>query len=139
MLRFIMSIVGAAALTACWGAPPNEKILSQLCTDVFAGDAEIAAMLTAESGADLDSFCSCYAATIIAQPEKIDLHKEAVLAIAQVRENSDLGAEDAAQKVGSMIETGEIDGFSEAQLDETGQDFQRVMGSMLDNNGVCPA
>lgn len=138
MLRIFMSIAGAFALTACWGAPPNEKILNQLCTDTFTGDAEINAVLTAESGADIDSFCSCYAATIVAQPNKIDLHKSAVLAIAQVREESDLGAEDAAKKVGSMIETGEIDGLSEEQLDETGQDFQRVMGSMLDNDGVCP-
>lgn len=138
MLKLIMSIAGAAALTACWGAPPNEKILNQLCTDIFTGDEDIAAMLAAESGADLNSFCGCYAATIVAQPEKIDVHKDAVIAIAQVREDTDLGAEDAAQKVGSMIEAGEIDSFSEAQLDETGQDFQRVMGSMLDNDGVCP-
>lgn len=36
-------IFGAAMITlgACWGAPPNEKIMTDLCLEIFHGDAAI--------------------------------------------------------------------------------------------------
>jgi hypothetical protein len=138
MIKHLCAIASTAALVACWGAPPNEKILNGLCLDVFEGDPDITALLAAESNADTESFCACYAATMMTMPDKIPLHKDAIYEIAQAREGTSLGAEDAAQKVGDLIEDGVIDTFTADQFDETGKDLQRVMGSMQDNDGICP-
>ena len=41
--------------------------------------------------------------------------------------------------VQDLIEAGEIDTFTEAQLDSTGDDFQRISNDMGSAGGSCPA
>lgn len=131
--------VSTVILSACNGAPPNEKILTGLCQDIFAGDDQIVRMLASDASTDLDGFCACYGATIAADAVKLPLHKDVVLAIAEARKSAGGGAEDAAEKVEEMIQSGEIDTFTEDQLDSTGDDFQRISEAMHENGGVCPA
>ncbi len=131
--------VSTMALSACNGAPPNEKILTGLCQDIFAGDDQIVRMLASDASTDLDGFCACYGTSIAADAVKLPLHKDVVMAIAVARKSDGGGAEDAAEKVEEMIQAGEIDTFTEAQLDETGEDFQRISEAMQANGGACPA
>lgn len=138
MKRLIGLAVSVSVLSACWGAPPNEKILTGLCQDAFVGDEQIANMLAGESGTDLDTFCSCYAATIVTDPVKTSLHKDVLNAIAVAREGASRGAEDAADRVEDLIESGEIDTFTEDHLEATGDELQRISESMNENGGVCP-
>jgi hypothetical protein len=138
MIRKLGVIVSAAAVTACWGAPPDEQILAGLCTDLLTGDERILEDIAGEAGTDLDGFCSCYARTIVADPEKTALHKDAISAMVEARKAGDRGVEDAAKHVGSLIEAGEIDTFTERQLDSTGRDYQDISEEMGAEGGVCP-
>jgi len=138
MIKKIGVIVSAAAVTACWGAPPDEKILAGLCTDLITGDTRILEDIAGESGTDLDGFCACYAKTIVADPEKTALHKDAINAMVEARKDGDRGVEDAAEYVSSQIEAGEIDTFTAQQLDSTGRDYQDISEEMAAEGGVCP-
>lgn len=138
MIKKIGVIVSAAVVTACWGAPPDEKILAGLCTDLITGDTRILEDIAGESGTDLDGFCACYAKTIVADPEKTALHKDAISAMVEARKDGDRGVEDAAEYVSSQIEAGEIDTFTAQQLDSTGRDYQDISEEMAAEGGVCP-
>lgn len=139
MRNLLGLIVSASVLGGCWGAPPDEKLLTGLCQDIFVGDEEIVTMLARESGADLETFCTCYAATIVTDPAQTSVHKDVINAIAVAREETSGGAETAAERVEEMIQSGEIDTFTEDQLEETGEAFQRISEGMKDNGGACPA
>ena len=139
MKNYIIAAVSGLALSACWGAPPNEKILTDLCQDVFSGDPDILREISDESGANLDSFCACYGQTLAAETSKIDVHKDVSMAIIESRDGTTFGAEDAAERVEERIRSGEIDTFTEDQLMEVGSDYQSVMRDMSRNDGVCPA
>lgn len=139
MKNYMIAAISAMALTACWGAPPNEKILTDLCQDVFSGDPDILAEIASESGATLDSFCACYGETLAAETDKIDLNKTVSMAIIESRDGTTFGAEDAAERVEERIRSGEIDTFSEDQLMQVGNDYQNVMRDMSRNGGTCPA
>lgn len=139
MMKIWMIAGSAMLLGACWGAPPNEKLLTGLCQDIFVGDTDVINQLTRDTGADLDEFCACYAATIVSQPTKIPLHKDVSSAISEARRGTSLDAEGAAERVEEMIQSGEIDTFTEDQLSEVGDDYQDVGSSMEDNGGTCPA
>ena len=138
MKNYMIAAISGMALTACWGAPPNDKILTDLCQDVFTGDPQILGEIADESGADLSSFCSCYGETLAADTSKIDVHKAVSSAIIEARDGTTLGAEDAAERVEERIRSGEIDGFTEDQLMQVGSDYQSIMRDMSRNEGVCP-
>ena len=138
MIRTFGVIASAAALTACWGAPPDEQILNGLCTDLITGDARILADIAGEADTDLDGFCACYAKTIIVDPEKTALHKDAISAMVAARKDRNIGVEDAAKHVATQIEAGEIDSFDARQLDSTGRDYQDISEEMAAAGGVCP-
>lgn len=131
--------LSAVLLGACWGAPPNEKLLNGSCLDVFTGDVEITRILAGEAGTDLNSFCSCYAASIVTDTAKTSLHKDVASAIAEARRGTTRGAEEAAEHVEELIQSGEIDTFTEDQMDAVGEDFQRISEAMAENGGACPA
>jgi hypothetical protein len=136
----LLSLQRPLALAAgCNGAPPDEKILTDLCVGIFTGDAQITRLLAADANSDLDAFCACYGATIAADDAKLPLHKDVVGAIAEARTDTSMGAEDAAEAVEEMIRSGEIDTFTEEQLDSTGDDFQMVSELMGENGGQCLA
>ncbi len=138
MIKHIAIVASAAALTACWGAPPDEKILNGLCVDLLSGDTRVLEDLAGEAGVGVDAFCACYAKTIVADAAKTTLHKDAISAMVEARKDGDRGVEAAARHVQDLIESGEIDTFTEDQLDSTGDDFQSVSRDMGENGGVCP-
>ena len=139
MMKIWMVAGSAILLGARWGAPPNEKLLTGLCQVIFVGDSDVINQLTRDTGADLDEFCTCYAATIVFLPAKVPLHKDVSSAISEARMGTSLDAEGAAERVEEMIQSGEIDTFTEDQLSDVGDDYQDVASSMEDNGGTCPA
>ena len=138
MIKQLAILAAAGTLTACWGAPPDEKILNGLCVDLISGDSRIVEDIAGEAGTDLDGFCACYAKTIAADTAKTALHKDAISAMVAARTDGDRGVEAAAKHVESLIESGEIDTFTADQLDSTGDDYQLVSGEMRAAGGVCP-
>ena len=139
MIKQIGILVASAALTACWGAPPDEKILNGLCVDLLTGDAEIVGDLTREAGTTIEPFCACYASKMIEDDAKLVLHKDAIFEMVTVRKEEGLGVEDAAKRVQELIEAGEIDAFDARQLDSTGRDYQDISEAIGENGGTCPA
>lgn len=139
MIKQIGLVVAGAALTACWGAPPNEKLLNGLCVDLLTGDERIVEDIVGSAQTDMAGFCSCYAATIVSDNAKTALHKDAINAMVEARKDGNRGVEDAARHVQDQIEAGEIDTFTEEQLDSTGDDFQRISNEMGSAGGSCPA
>ncbi len=138
MKHTALAMAATILLTACFGAPPNEKILATGCQDIFRGDARIIQTIVTDAGTNLEDYCSCYAKTIVAGETKIDLHKDVVQALVLARNDGALGAEAAASIVEEQVESGEIDLFTEDQLDQTGEDFQQVSEEIGDNGGACP-
>ncbi|MEL7055246.1 MAG: hypothetical protein AAGL09_02835 [Pseudomonadota bacterium] len=127
----------AIVLGACWGAPPNEKILTQQCFDLFDGDARTVGMVANDARTDLDSFCSCYGAKVVGTPELIDLHKDILVAMneAKAEENN---VEAAAEQVEAMTQDGRIDTFDEDDLDALGNYFRDLTLDMSGADGSCP-
>ena len=81
MKNVYLIALAAIVLGACWGAPPNEKILTLQCFDLFAGDARTVGMVANDARTDLDTFCACYGAKVAGTPELIDLHKDILVAM----------------------------------------------------------
>ena len=138
MIRSIAIIAGAAALAGCWGAPPNEKILTDLCVGVFEGDARTQRIIVEDSGADLATFCGCYAARTVTDGAKIDQHKDILVTLLNALEAGDTDIEDAADRIEAQIESGEIDSFTTEEFDALGDEFQDLTGLMSDAGGSCP-
>lgn len=138
-MKYIAAMFAAASvLTACNGAPPNEKLLTQLCTDVFEGDARTAGMIAGETGTDLETFCGCFATQTVAGETKIDLHKEILQTMVTIRTENNFDVERTADRVEDQIESGEIDGFTSEQFDELGDVFQDLSMEIGRANGACP-
>jgi len=137
MKTIMACLAGTLLLVGCKGAPPNEKILSEGCQQLFSGDAEIISSIVEDTNADLETFCGCYAQTIVQDPVKTDLHKDALVAINTARAANNIGVEAAVQVVEAQIVSGANDLFSAEELDGTGDDFQAV-GESMAGTGQCP-
>ena len=129
----------AVMLTACNGAPPNEKILGDLCTELFSGDARSEAMISGDAGTDVAEFCACYAAQTVSDPEATDLHKDILNQMTQIKTADSLNVEQTADRIEDSIESGAIDSFTEAQFEALGDEFQDLSRAIYDNGGSCPA
>ncbi|MEO1552660.1 MAG: hypothetical protein AAFR82_01905 [Pseudomonadota bacterium] len=131
--------IAAAALIlgACWGAPPNEKILTQQCFDLFDGDARTEGMVENDAKSDLAGFCACYGAKVVSTPELIDLHKDILVAMNEAKGDG-TNVEAAAEQVEEMTQDGRIDTFTEDDLDALGDYFQDLTVDMSGADGVCP-
>lgn len=140
MKKLIAGIVLPVMLAGCWGAPPNEKLLDQACTDLFLGDPEMTRNLLSESAViTVDGFCDCFAAQSIAAPTTIDLHKDVLNAINTTRAETGLGVEDAVKHIEDAKDDPAVfDTFTNQQLDDVGDFFQDVAESMGET-GTCPA
>lgn len=131
--------IAAAVITlgACWGAPPNEKILSQQCFDLFDGDARTEGMVENDAKSDLAGFCACYGAKVVNTPELIDLHKDILVAMNEAKgDGTDVEA--AAEQVEEMTQDGRIDTFTEDDLDALGDYFRDLTLDMSGADGTCP-
>ena len=133
------SLATALFLTGCWGAPPNEKLLTQACSTLFEGDPELVMEFTGENASiTLDSFCSCYGASFANAPERTGLHKDILNALNVARKETGGDVDRAARKVADAISAGTIDTFTGAQLNDVGEYFEEV-GESMNPNGQCPA
>lgn len=139
-MKHLMAAAAAiTVMTACNGAPPNEKILTELCSDLLTGDARAEGMVREDAGTDVADFCACYAAQTVAAAEKIDLDKEILVTMTNLRSADNLNVEGAADRIESGIESGDIEGFTERQFEDLGDRFQRLSRNMYDNGGSCPS
>ena len=138
-MKNIYLIASAAiVLGACWGAPPHEKILAQQCFDLFDGDARTEGMVRTDARSDLDSFCACYGAKVVQSPELIDLHKDILISMNEVKgDGTDVEA--AAEQIEAMTQDGRIDTFTEDDLDALGDYFRDLTVDMSGADGSCPA
>lgn len=139
MIRQVAIMAAAGALAACWGAPPNEKILTDLCTDLFEGEARTTRIILENSGTDLAGYCGCFAAQTVAGESQIDKRKEILVALLNARQDGDSDIEDAADRIEEMIDSGEIEGFTSAEFDALGDYFQDLTMDMGDAEGTCPS
>ncbi len=126
-------------LAACNGAPPNEKILTELCTDLFTGDARAESMIRSDAGTDLASYCACYAVQTVADGPTTDLHKEILVAMTDIKKTDSLDVEEAANRIESGLDSGALDGFNEEQFEALGEYFEDLAGEMYEAGGTCPA
>lgn len=138
MRNIFLIAASAIVLGACWGAPPNEKILTQQCFDLFDGDARTAGMVANDAGSDLESFCACYGAKVVGTPELIDLHKDILVTMNEIK-GSGTDVEDAAEQVEEMTRDGRIDTFGEDDLEALGDYFTDLTVEMLGAGGTCPS
>lgn len=138
MKYLIAATAAITMLTACGGAPPNEKILADLCTDLFTGDERSEGMITSDAGTDVASFCDCYAAQTVADAEATELHKTILSEMTEIKNADGLNVEQAADRIEDRIDSGAIDTFSDAQFDALGDTFQDLSRAMYDNGGNCP-
>ena len=99
MIRTIATLLAAGALAGCWGAPPNEKILNGLCVDLLSGDERIVEDIAGRAQTDVAGFCSCYAATIVADDAKtaVEENLKQVTAAGAAKERELNAAIDAAR------------------------------------------
>ena len=139
MKYLTVTAAAVAILTACNGAPPNEKILTDLCTDLFSGDARLEAMISRDASTDVAAFCACYAAQTVSDPEATDLHKDILNEMTQIKAADGLDIEQTADRIEDAIDSGAIDTFTEAQFEALGDEFQELSSAMYDNGGSCPA
>lgn len=138
MKHLIAAAAAISIMTACYGAPPNEKILTDFCGDLFDGDGRTAEMITSEAGTDLATFCSCFGAQTVAEEDKIDLYKDILLNMVQVRSAGNLSVEETADQIEDQLESGELEGFSEQDFDDLGDEFQDLASEMKSAGGTCP-
>ena len=138
MKYIIATLAAASVLSACNGAPPNEKLLTQLCTQVFEGDARTAGMIAGDAGTDLDAFCGCFASQTVSGESKIDLHKEILQTMVTIRTDNNFDVERTADQVEDQIESGDITGFTSEQFDDLGDVFQDLSIDMNQAGGSCP-
>lgn len=131
------SLAAIAVLTACNGAPPNEQLLTESCVALFEGDARTAGMIAGEAGTDLATFCGCFATQTVAEETNVDLYKDILNTMVEIRSAGNLNVEDTADQLETKLEAGEIDSFTEAQFDNLGDVFQDLSTDMMGAGGTC--
>lgn len=139
-MKYLFSAAAAAfVLSACNGAPPNEEILTELCTDLFEGDTRSVTMIAEDTGTDLATFCGCFAAQTVADGTKVDLYKDILVQMTELRSADDADVDDTADRIEDKLESGEIDSFNENDFESLGDYFQDLAINMGGTNGTCPA
>ncbi|MEM7329841.1 MAG: hypothetical protein AAF437_13945 [Pseudomonadota bacterium] len=138
MNKIVLMTVAIFAVSACWGAPPREKILNQLCVDLFDGDVRTERMVADDARSDVAGFCSCYAAQVIESAELTDKHTEVLVAMTELKGDGN-DVEAVAEQIEDMTRDGRIDTFSEEDLDALGDYFRDLTVEMSGEDGACPA
>lgn len=138
MKQLIAATAAISVLTGCWGAPPNEKILTDFCTDLFSGDARSERMISGDAGTDIAGFCGCYASQTVSDTETTALHKDILSEMVSIKTADGLNVEDTADRIEAGIESGAIDTFTETQFEAMGDEFQELSEAMYENGGSCP-
>ena len=139
MKHILAPLAAVTVLVGCFGAPPNEKILTDLCVDLFEGDARSLTMIAGDTGSDLPTFCGCFATRTVAEATKIELRKEILETMTTIRGTNSLDVEDTADRIEAQLESGEITSFTENDFDDLGDHFRDLSIDMSDTNGACPA
>lgn len=138
MKRLFTTIVSVAVLGGCWGAPPNESILSAQCEALFEGDARTMGRITNQAETTLTGFCDCFASEAIKSPEIVDTYKAVLIAMNDAKqEGGDVEA--AAERIEEMTREGSITDFTEDDLEGLGDFFQDLSVDLATAGGTCPA
>ncbi len=138
MKKFAAIIAATVTLSACFGAPPNEKILTDFCTDLFAGEEQTATRIAQTTGGSLETYCGCFASQTIAEGKDIDLYKDVLLAMNELRTGENLTLDDTAEEVERRLASGELEGFTAQDLGRLDDTFRDLLTDMMDSNGTCP-
>ena len=139
-MKYLLAPIAAATiLSGCFGAPPNEKILTDLCVELFEGDPRSLTMISGDTGSDLPTFCGCFASQTVAEESNIDMRKEILVKMTAVREANGFDVEATAEQIQEQVRSGEIDSFTESDFDDLGDYFRDLSTDMSDTSGICPA
>ena len=138
MKRLFATMALAGVLSACWGAPPNESILSAQCETLFEGDAQTMGRITNQAETTLTGFCDCFVSQAMSSPEKVDTFKDVLIAMNEAKEQGG-NVEAAAERVEEMTRDGRITHFTEDDLEALGDFFQELSGDLGTASGTCPA
>eukprot|EP00903_Cladosiphon_okamuranus_P003051 g3049.t1 len=138
MKHLFMPIAAIAVLSACWGAPPNESILSAQCETLFEGDARTMGRITNQAETTLTGFCDCFAAQAMKSPDVVDTYKSVLVAMNEAKADGG-DVEAAAERVEEMTRDGSITDFTEADLEGLGDFFQDLSVELATAGGTCPA
>ncbi len=139
-MKYAGATLGAMlVLGGCWGAPPNEKILTQQCTTLFSDPSMVDEIARELEGTTTEAFCACYASKVVTQ-DNVDVHKDVLNAVNVTLEETGLGVEPAVEKIIADMKAGSgFDTFSEAELMSVGQYLDDLSDNMADAGGTCPA
>lgn len=139
-MKYLFSVAAAAiALSACNGAPPNEEILTQSCTNLFQNDSRAMELITEGAETDLATYCGCYAAKTVADGTRIDQHKEILAMMVEIRSADGLSVQKAADRMEERFDSGEITSVSKQDFEDLGEYFDGLSDDMRDAGGTCPA
>ncbi|MEL7108027.1 MAG: hypothetical protein AAGJ68_03535 [Pseudomonadota bacterium] len=138
MKRLFATIASVAVLGACWGAPPNESILSAQCEALFEGDARTMSRITNQAETTLTGFCDCFAAQAMKSPDLVDTYKDVLIAMNEAKEDGG-DVEAAAERIEEMTRDRSITTFSEDDLEGLGDFFQDLSVDLATAGGTCPA
>jgi len=139
MKQLFATVAAMTLISGCFGAPPNEKILTNSCAELFVGDERIAAQIAGDAGTGLDDFCGCFAAKTVAESRNVDLYKDIFSAMLEIRSGQSLSVEETAEALEVKLSTGAVEGIAETELYDLGEDFRKLAQKMSDAGGVCPA
>lgn len=138
MKRLFTTIALVAVLGACWGAPPDESILSAQCEALFEGDARTLDRITEQAETTLPAFCDCFAAQAMKSPEIVGTYKDVLIAMNEAKQDGG-DVEAAAERIEAMTRDGSITEFTEDDLEALGDFFQELSGDLARASGTCPA
>lgn len=138
MKKFAAIIATTVTLSACFGAPPNEKILTDFCTDLFAGEEQTATRIAETTGGSLETYCGCFASQTVSEARNIDLYKDILLSMTELRDAEKLTLDETAEEIERRLDAGEIEGFAEDDLGSLDDAFRDLLTDMMGSNGTCP-
>lgn len=138
MKQIVASIAAIASLSACWGAPPDESILSAQCEGLFKDDTRTLSRITNQAETTLTGFCDCFASQAMKSPEFVPRFKDVLIAMNEAKaEGGDVEA--VAERIEEMTRDGRITDFTEDDLEGLGDFFQDLSVDLATAGGTCPA
>ena len=141
MIRISLTTAACCLALAACGTPLEEEGASA-CTSMLAGDPEIEEDL-AEDGDTVEVYCGCFGTLLPAQPEEAQAQiLEVAQAIAGIRDEADLGLEEAAGRIDDDFDSAGASaayGVSRDAFDTTGKYVDTVRRALSDETSACRA
>lgn len=130
------ALCASLAVSGCGGSSVDPQAA---CVAMITGDTMIETDLEG-IGADVESYCSCFEATLSTRPETTqDVVVKVVSRIAEIREADGVSLEDAAQQIEDRAggDGANAPAITEAEFELAGEFVDDVRDDLEDNAGQC--